>query len=131
MTTDNPLLKNSRLPEFSAIQPEHVEPAIDTLLQQARDKTDELLKTIESPDWHNFVEPLEEVDDILSRAWSPISHMNSVVNTDELRDAYNACLPKLSAYATEMGQNVELFEAYNKVQEHDASLDVAQQKMIE
>jgi oligopeptidase A len=128
---DNPLLEEFTLPPFSRIKPEHVVPAIDTLLQQNRDEIHQLLQSVDKPDWKNFVEPIERLDDRLNRAWSPVSHMNSVVNSDELREAYNACLPKLSAYATEMGQNAELYRAYRAVQENDGSLDPAQKKMLE
>ncbi|MGD1990361.1 MAG: oligopeptidase A [Chromatiales bacterium] len=128
---DNPLLEEFTLPPFSRIKPEHVVPAIDTLLQENRDQIHHLLETVLKPDWKNFVEPIERLDDRLNRAWSPVSHMNSVVNSDELREAYNACLPKLSAYATEMGQNADLYRAYKAVQESDSSLDAAQKKMLE
>jgi oligopeptidase A len=128
---DNPLLEDYRLPPFSRIKPEHVVPAIDTLLQQNRDEIHRLLQNVAKPDWKNFVEPIEMLDDRLNRAWSPVSHMNSVVNSDALREAYNACLPKLSAYATELGQNADLYRAYKAVQENDSSLDAAQQKMLE
>ncbi|MGD9391400.1 MAG: oligopeptidase A [Chromatiales bacterium] len=128
---DNPLLEEFTLPPFSRIKPEHVVPAIDTLLQENRDQIHHLLETVLKPDWKNFVEPIERLDDRLNRAWSPVSHMNSVVNSDELREAYNACLPKLSAYATEMGQNADLYRAYKAVQESDSSLDTAQKKMLE
>jgi oligopeptidase A len=128
---DNPLLEEFTLPPFSRIKPEHVVPAIDTLLQQNRDEIHKLLQSVDKPDWKNFVDPIERLDDRLNRAWSPVSHMNSVVNSDELREAYNACLPKLSAYATEMGQNADLYRAYRAVQEKDESLDPAQKKMLE
>ena len=128
---DNPLLEEFTLPPFSRIKPEHVVPAVDTLLQQNRDEIRQLLQSVDKPDWKNFVEPIERLDDRLNRAWSPVSHMNSVVNSDELREAYNACLPKLSAYATEMGQNADLYRAYKAVQESDRSLDAAQKKMLE
>jgi oligopeptidase A len=128
---DNPLLEEFTLPPFSRIRPEHVVPAIDSLLQQNRDEIRQLLQSVDKPDWKNFVEPIERLDDRLNRAWSPVSHMNSVVNSDELREAYNACLPKLSAYATEMGQNADLYRAYKAVQESDSSLDAAQKKMLE
>jgi oligopeptidase A len=62
-----------------------------------------------------LIEPLENAEDKLNKAWSPVSHMNAVVNTDELRLAYNACLPKLSDYSTEMGQNEQLFNAYKVI----------------
>ncbi|RLW67683.1 MAG: oligopeptidase A [gamma proteobacterium symbiont of Stewartia floridana] len=118
------------LPPFSRIEPPMVEPAIDALLQANRQTMESLLNTIASPSWGNFVEPLEVVEDRLSRTWSPVSHMNSVVNHDELREVYNACLPKLSDYATEVGQNSKLCEAYKKVAEQ-ADLDDAQKKMLE
>ena len=128
---DNPLLEEFTLPPFSRIRPEHVVPAIDSLLQQNRDEIQLLLQSVDKPNWKNFVEPIERLDDRLNRAWSPVSHMNSVVNSDELREAYNACLPKLSAYATEMGQNADLYRAYKAVQENDSTLDAAQKKMLE
>ncbi|MCG7917959.1 MAG: oligopeptidase A [Candidatus Thiodiazotropha taylori] len=126
----NPLLDMTGLPPFSRIEPPMVEPAIDALLQANRQTMESLLNTVASPSWGNFVEPLEVVEDRLSRTWSPVSHMNSVVNHDELREVYNACLPKLSDYATEVGQNRKLCEAYKKVAEQ-ADLDDAQKKMLE
>ena len=129
----NPLLSMSGLPPFEQIKPEHVEPAIDTLLAENRRSVEQLLSGTKEYTWDNLVQPLEDMDDRLSRAWSPVSRMNSVVNSDALRDAYNACLPKLSEYGTEMGQNVELYQAYRTVKEskqHD-QLDTAQKKVIE
>jgi len=129
---NNPLLANSPLPMFSKIKPEHVVPAIDQLLSEARASVEQHLQATHHYTWENLVEPLEDADDKLSRAWSPVSHMNSVVNSDELREAYNACLPKLSAYSTEMGQNEALFKAYRFIADSDefATLDTAQQKII-
>jgi oligopeptidase A len=129
---NNPLLTNSTLPLFSQIKPEHVVPAIDQLLSDARSSVEQHLQATQHYTWKNLIEPLEDVDDKLNKAWSPVSHMNSVVNSDELRDAYNACLPKLSAYSTEMGQNEALFKAYRFIADSDefATLDTAQQKII-
>ncbi|MGZ5599314.1 MAG: oligopeptidase A [Methylobacter sp.] len=129
---NNPLLANAALPMFSKIKPEHVVPAIDQLLAEARSSVEQHLQATQHYTWENLIEPLENVDDKLNKAWSPVSHMNSVVNSDELRDAYNACLPKLSAYSTEMGQNETLFKAYRFIAESDefATLDTAQQKII-
>ncbi len=127
----NPLLKSSELPKFSAIKAEHVEPAIDAILAENRGYIEQLLASKPNPDWASVIEPMEEWDDRLERAWSPVAHMNSVVNSDELRAAYNACLPKLSDYATEMGHNEALYQAYRAVAEHDDSLDAAQQKVLE
>jgi len=129
---NNPLLANSTLPMFSQIKPEHIVPAIDQLLAEARSSVEQHLQATQHYTWKNLIEPLEDVDDKLNKAWSPVSHMNSVVNSDELRDAYNACLPKLSAYSTEMGQNEALFKAYRFIADSEefATLDIAQQKII-
>jgi oligopeptidase A len=129
----NPLLANTELPLFSQIKPEHVVPAIDQLLAEARATVESCLNATDRYTWENLIEPIENAEDRLGKAWSPVNHMNSVVNSDELREAYNACLPKLSAYSTEMGQNEALFKAYKSIAESDAyaALDTAQQKIIQ
>ncbi len=129
----NPLLQDHLLPPFSEITPEHVEPAVDQLLADSRAVIEQVLDGNDSPDWNNLVVPLEQSQDRLAKAWSPVSHLNSVVNSDELRDAYNACLPKLSQFWTEMGQHQGLFEAYEKLASSDAyqELDEAQRKVID
>ena len=131
-TMTNPLLENSQLPQFSSILPEHVEPAIDQLLAEARQTIARQLQTGGPYAWENLIEPIEEAEDRLNKAWSPVSHMNSVVNSDAMRDAYNACLGKLSEYSTEVGQNRALYEAYRAIHEsvEFANLDRAQQKII-
>ena len=127
----NPLLEMNGLPPFSKITPDQVEPAIDYLLKHNRQEIQRLLDAQQEYSWDSLVEPLEILDDRLSRAWSPVSHMNSVINNDELRVAYNACLPKLSEYATELGQNKALCNAYKQVAEQQERLDPAQQKLLE
>ena len=127
----NPLLEQTGLPAFSQIRPEHVEPAIDQLLAENRQRIAGLLDEVGQPTWHNLVEPIEEWEDRLGRAWSPVSHMNSVVNSEALRAAYNACLPKLSDYGTEMGQNERLYAAYRAVAENGGALDAGQRKVLE
>jgi oligopeptidase A len=129
---DNPLLDFSGLPKFSLIRPEHVEPAIDQLLATNREKLTSILSQPGTLNWNNLIIPLDEMEDQLQRAWSPVRHLNSVVNTAEMREAYNACLPKLSAYHTELGQNEDLFNAYTSIRESDEfnRLDAAQQKCI-
>ena len=129
----NPLLEMTGLPPFAHIRPEHVEPAVDTLLAENRETVRRLLAANREYTWDNLVQPLEEMEDRLSRVWAPVSHMNSVVNSEALRQAYNACLPKLSEYSTELGQNAELHAAYRSL--HDtgeyARLDTAQKKVID
>ena len=127
----NPLLEQTGLPAFSQIKPEHVEPAIDHLLAENRRHIAELLDTVQRPTWQNLVEPIEEWEDRLSRVWSPVSHLNSVMNSEALRAAYNACLPKLSDYGTEMGHNERLFAAYKAVAENAQGLDAGQRKVLD
>jgi oligopeptidase A len=129
----NPLLTPSGLPAFSAILPQHVEPAIDQVLADNRAAVTRLLDTQQTYTWHGLVEPLEELSDKLRRVWSPVGHLNAVVNSPELRAAYNACLPKLSDYATELGQNERLYQAYQSIADGNewADLDAAQKKIIE
>ncbi|MCX7097607.1 MAG: oligopeptidase A [Methylococcales bacterium] len=128
----NPLLCHADLPLFSQIKPEHIEPAIDQLLADARSVVEQQLQTKKNYTWDKLVVPLEEAENTLNKAWSPVSHLNSVVNSDELRAAYNECLPKLSDYSTEMGQNRRLFYAYRVLAKSAefATLDTAQQKVI-
>ncbi len=130
---DNPLLEMTGLPPFSQIKPEHIEPAIDHLLSDNRCMVDYLLDATTDYTWDNLVQPLEEMEERLGRVWSPVSHMNSVVNSDELRVAYNACLSKLSDYGTEMGQHEGLYKAFKQIAEGPeyARLDPAQKKIID
>ncbi len=129
----NPLLDTDRLPPFAEIRPEHVEPAIDALIEEYRRTLQELLDKNEHYTWDNLIAPLEAVSDRLSKAWSPVGHMNSVVNTDALRAAYNACLPKLSEFSTEVGQNERLYQAYQQIRDSAeyATLTQAQRKTID
>ncbi|MCG5515462.1 MULTISPECIES: oligopeptidase A [unclassified Ectothiorhodospira] len=129
---NNPLLQMSGLPPFPEILPEHVEPAVDQVLAENREAMNALLDQSEPFTWDNFIHPLALLEDRLNRIWSPVRHMNSVVNSESLRQAYNACLPKLSDYATEMGQNVRLFQAYQSMAEGPgfADLSPTQQRVI-
>lgn len=129
----NPLLTRHLLPPHSQIKAEHIEPAIDNLLANNRKKVEELVNMSSERSWENLIQPLEEIDDIQNQAWSPVSHMNAVVNTDAIRTAYNNCLPKLSEYATERGQNKALFKAYKALSESEiySRLEIAQKKIID
>ncbi|MDG6236710.1 oligopeptidase A [Glaesserella parasuis] len=128
----NPLLNNTSLPKFSQIQPEHVVPAIEQLIQQCRD-TIEQVSQINTPTWENFYLPQAITGDKLSRAWSPVGHLNSVKNSSELREAYQACLPMLSEYSTWVGQHQGLYQGYVKLKNSPefATYSLAQKKAIE
>lgn len=119
------------LPKFNEVTIADIEPIISQHLEANLEAIRNLSK-IHNPSWDNLVEVLEELDDTLSKAWSPVSHLNSVMNSDELREAYNACLPKLSAYSTEIGQNKDLQQAYQAIKDSPefSTLSTAQQKAI-
>lgn len=110
----NPLLDHPRLPPFSAIRAEHVEPAIDSLIEQGRARLQAVLEQAQAEGvrWDNLVAPLEEEDDRLNNAWSPVGHLNAVMNSEELRQAYTSSIAKLTAYGTEVGQNKALCDAW-------------------
>ncbi len=129
----NPLLVLNGLPPFSRIKPEHVKPAIEALLTESRQLVEQLLQQHSQYSWDNLVEPLDSMDDRINRAWSPVSHMNSVVNSEALRDVYNECLPILSEYGTEMGQHEGLFNAFRQIADREEyqHLDTAQKKVID
>ncbi len=130
---DNPLLQTGGLPQYSRIRPEHVEPAIDRILADNRARLAALLESGGDHTWSNLIEPLEELEDRLNRAWSPVVHMNAVVDAPELRAAYNACLPRLSEYATELGQNEALYRACQAIADSAGypRLNIAQRKIID
>ncbi len=129
----NPLLQADTLPAFSDIKPEHVEPALNHVLEQAKRFVDDLLIKIEQPTWQSLAVPMEELDASIDQVWSPVSHLNSVMNSEALRVAYNACLPKLSEFGTELGQNEHLYKAYKTLANSPAydDLDTAQKKVID
>lgn len=134
MSVSNPLLQSYDLPPFSLIRPEHVQPAIEQILADNRAAITQILASQgKQPTWAGLVLAMDELNDRLGAAWSPVSHLNAVCNSAELREAYEACLPALSAYSTELGQNRELFEAFvalsNSAQA--ASFDVAQKTILE
>ncbi|VEE18038.1 oligopeptidase A [Ectopseudomonas mendocina] len=134
MTANNPLLQDFDLPPYSQIKPEHVEPAVDQILADSRAAIAKLLEQQQTnPSWEGLVLALDELGARLGRAWSPVSHLNSVCNSPELRAAYEACLPKLSEYWTEMGQNKPLFQAYEALAQSPAAadFDVAQKTILE
>jgi len=108
----NPLLDFSGLPRFGAVRPEHVVPAVDTLIAEGRATIDRLVLETAEPTWDGFVEPLEDANERLSRAWSQVSHLNAVVNSPALREAYNAALPRVTQYFTEQGQDLRLFARF-------------------
>ncbi|MDP2560477.1 oligopeptidase A [Psychrobium sp. 1_MG-2023] len=129
---NNPLFVMTGLPPFSQIKPQHIEPAVTEAIKLSREKIEQVLSTSEPFTWQNLVEPLEESDDKLGRIWSPVGHLNGVLNSEELRQAYEACLPLLSEYSTWVGQHKPLYQAYQQLADSDEfrGLTAVQQKVI-
>ena len=129
---DNPLLDDSGLPAFSRIRPSHVEPAIRAVIDESRARVEEILAAAQPPRWDNLVIPLEALEHRLARAWAPVGHLNAVQNTEALRQAYNACLPILSDFSSELGQHEGLFRAFERVlAEEGERLSRGQRKILE
>jgi oligopeptidase A len=128
----NPLLEHHVLPPFSQIEIVHIEPAIKQLIERNMQSIDALLVSADNYSWDSLLQPIEELEDELTNAWSPIGHLNGVMNNDELRDAYNACLPLLEEYSTWRGQHTGLCAAYQQIADNEdfADLTVAQQAAI-
>lgn len=128
----NPLLNFTTLPKFSEIKTEHVLPALNEVLTHARTQTKKLLET-HPVTFDNFCAPLGEINEKISRMFGPVSHLNAVVNSPELRDAYTAALPLLSEYSTEMKQNPEIFKKYAEIKNgaEYSKLDTAQKKIVD
>ncbi|MCU7940566.1 MAG: oligopeptidase A [gamma proteobacterium symbiont of Bathyaustriella thionipta] len=130
----NPLLDFSGLPRFGQIEATHVIPAIEHLLSENRQQLIDLLADSSTVfTWDNLLQVIQEMDDRLNRAWSPVSHLNSVKNSDELRAAYEHCLPLLSDYHTEIGQNNRLYQAIKSIIDSDQydNLSPAQKKILQ
>ena len=118
-------------PAFSSIDVQTIETQLDQHLDNCKAVIAKLSQ-IDKPSWDALIQPLDEAHNALSLFWSPISHLNSVMNNEELRKAYNACLPKLSAYYTELGQNTQLYEATRGLHDSDGfeQLSAAQQQQV-
>ncbi|MBI5783020.1 MAG: oligopeptidase A [Gammaproteobacteria bacterium] len=130
---NNPLLDVSRPPRFGAILPEHVGPALDHVLTENRRALERLLAAGGPCIWNNFAQPVEDMRERLSRMWSPVSHLHSVMDSEPLRAAYNAGLPKITAYFTELAQDERLYAGYKAIATGPGfpKLTQAQKKIIE
>ena len=127
----NPLLDFSGLPRFADIKPEHVAPAIEQLLAEGRAATGAAEQA--APTWDEFIAPLEDANERIGRAWGQVAHLHAVLDSPQLREAYNASLPKVTQYWTELGQNQQLFEKYKQLLQSEgfAALSPARKKIIE
>lgn len=130
---NNPLLTMDSLPPFSQIKPEQVQPAVIQAIADCKQKISDVLAQREPHTWDSLIAPLEEVNDRLSRIWSPVSHLNTVLNSEALREAHDACLPLLSEFQTYVGQHEGLYQAYLALSQSDdfPLLSGAQRKEIQ
>lgn len=133
LQSSNPLLSFTGLPPFSQIEPQHVLPAVEQAIADCRAEVERVLAQDAPYTWANLCEPLAEVNDRLSRLWSPVGHLNAVKNSPELREAYQQCLPLLSEYGTWMGQHAGLYQAYKALHDSEefSRLTPAQRKAVE
>ena len=133
MNDDNPLLDFSGLPRFAASRPEHVTPAVAALLADARATVERVATNASAPTWDTLVEPMADAMDRFDRAWSAVRHLNAVVNTPELRNAYNENLPKVIAFFSDLSQDLRLYERYRALHAGDAfaALDAPQRKLVD
>ncbi len=130
---NNPLLHFSGLPKFNEVKAEHISPAVDYLLADAR-RTVEMLATANSAvTWDNFANKLEDMEERISRAWSQVGHMNAVMNSPELREAYNENLSKLTDFYADLGQDERLYAKFRALRNSSAfdSLTASQKKIVE
>jgi oligopeptidase A len=128
---NNPLLQLESLPAFDRIKAGDARPALERVLAENRARLAELTAQ-SSPTFASLVAPVEELSYRLSRVWSPIGHLNAVANSEEMRAAYNECVPLLTEYSSELGQNAALQAGYAYVSEHEGDrLDPAQRKVLE
>jgi oligopeptidase A len=127
----NPLLDFAGLPRFDELKPDHVAPAIEELLAEGRATIRSVLAAPVT--WDAFVAPLEDANERIGRAWGQVAHLHAVLDSPELRDAYNANLPKITQYWTELGQNQALFEKYKQLAASPAfaALSPARKKIVE
>jgi len=127
----NPLLDFASLPAFDRIRPEHALPALTEVIADNRARIAQLVAQPE-PTFESLVMPMEELGHRLARVWSPIGHLNAVANSQAMREAYNACIPLLTEYSSELGQNAALCAGYKRVLEKQgAALEPAQRKLLD
>lgn len=131
--TANPLLDFSGLPQFDQVRPAHVAPAMQYLLDEGRRLADALGSAEQPPSWDNFARPLEDMEERISRAWAQVSHMNAVVNSPQLREAYNDSLPKLTAFYADLSQDERLYAKFRALHGSGeyATLSAAQRKIVD
>ncbi len=131
----NPLiamLDTGDMPDFATIAPAHAAPAVEQLIAQARETVAGAVESPGTPTWQSLIEPIDAAEDRIGRAFAPIGHLHAVMDSPEWREAFEACLPKLTEFGTEQGQNTALFEAVKRLREADGfdAMDAGQQRVV-
>ena len=111
----NPLLDFADLPLFDAVQPEHVEPAVDVLMAQAQTALDTVTQLNFPTEWKAIAQVLDVATEKLGRAWGAVNHLNSVADSPEFRAAFNAALPKVTEFWTRLGSDERLYAKYKAI----------------
>ena len=129
----NPVLYRESLPLFDRIEPDHVSPAIESVLNEANTLIHSLKEMNAPTSWNNFVEPIEIISEKISRAWGQIEHLNAVINSDSLRKAYNDNLIKLTEFYTNLSQDESLYKKYQSLKDSEVfkSLTPSQKRIID
>jgi len=130
----NPLLETSGLPNFSAMNAADIEPAIKAVIEENRSNLNQLLESLQqqgtAPEFAAAIPAIEELGDRLHQVWGPVSHLHGVLNSAELREAYNACLPLLSRYYSEISQDQRLFKLYQQIADSGLVTGAAEKSVL-
>lgn len=131
-SADNPLLVTEGLPRFDRIEPQHIQPAVQTLLEQSRENLKKIEEQAE-PTWEGLMQPLEELDHPWERSWGPVGHLLGVKNTPELREAYESVLPEIVTFSLSVKQSKPIYDAMKSLRNSDKwdGLNNAQQRIVE
>ena len=126
----NPFLVRDRLPDFFSVKPIHVIPAINKVINENLKVVSTIESMNESPNWVNFVVPLEICSERLNRVWSYINHINAVKSSTSYRNVYNQALAKVTEYSTYLGQSHILYNKYKNILRNNNKLSHSQKKLI-
>ncbi len=132
MTAENPLIHPDHLLDFARLTPAHVTPALDVLLKDAEAALEKATADETPATWQSVVDPLEEALEALSRAWGAVNHLTGVMDSPELREVYNANLPRMTQFYISLSQNEKLFAKYKAIEASTdfATLDAEKQRVI-
>jgi oligopeptidase A len=126
----NPFLVRDKLPDFFSVKPKHVIPAINKVINENLKVVSTIESTSESPNWMNFIVPLEVCSEKINRIWSYINHINAVKSSTSYRKVYNQALAKVTDYSTQLGQSHIIYNKYKNILRNNNKLSDSQKKLI-